>query len=285
MNYLALVLLLIYTQAFCQKSFDLTNREIISDSDLLKTTVWIIAFDNNGRVLGTGYFYFDAKKSRLYIITNNHVIGNRSRLSFSLKQKESDNLFFGIDSLQKRCLRFQSNIDLVAVRIDNIPYLNLYDFPYFKVFTEKNIISESQIRDLDLFEENIVTLSYVGISMMQSRGVPLIIKSTLASPYSLEFNGVPEFCINANLGHGNSGSPIVLIKKMNSVKQYLLLGTYYYTFGEHQNVSSVTKDTLKTFFNLIFNMPIDEVDDLAFEVQYGVGIAIKARTLLDLINQ
>jgi hypothetical protein len=286
--FVASICTIIFDSCNSQK-IDQLNREIKSDTDLLYSTTWLVSRSLTSTITsqGTGYFYFD--KGNIFIITNAHVVSSFSHISFDIEWSGGD---FTIDSLQYRIAKFNTDkkngqtTDLVAIKISNIPYLNLDTFPKIKCFNYKNIPSKNDIDNLKLFGETIIALSYPEKIMSKPLLSPIIYNCTFASNYFANYSGEKEFIVNGNMSHGCSGSPIVCIKGKG---KYLLLGTFYFTFGEYKNIDPViSKKGGNDLFEFDYKIPSAVKDSLM--KNYGVGIernlgmAIKSEKLSELLK-
>src|ERR1022692_427648 len=172
---LSILFIILSRHSYGQK-IDWKSREIKSDTDLLKSTIWIASSGEGQDVMvGTGYFFYSEKKNKLFIITAKHVIDTFKLLAFHIQTESGNNIEFKMDSLQKRSLYFKSNnVDLAAIRIDSVPRLDLSIYKNFKVFTEKNIITNKEITQLNMFDDNLIIPTYVGLSMTQTLDEPLV---------------------------------------------------------------------------------------------------------------
>lgn len=296
MKYLICILLstLINCISNGQKIFDYKKREIKNDTDLLKTTTWLRAYSasRGAEELGTGYFFYSIPKKALYIITNEHVIDGYSNLVFGFNQSTRQNSFFGIDSVQERTTRFKNkDIDLVGIRIDNIPYLDLSKYSYFKVFTDNNLITKKEISSLNLFNENIISLSFPGLTTIPFPYQPYIYHVSFATPYNFKFQDTDDFCINGDLVKGCSGSPIISVQNKNGINKYVLIGTYYFNFANYQTIDSVVLDTVKSYplmptYDRIVIKNNEGMILPGYKVNtvLNIGRVIKSEKIIELLN-
>lgn len=270
------------------QSFNWKRHEIKSDTDLLKTTTWVYT----GNQTGTAYYFYSKIKKQLFLITNRHIVENATAFVFGYHTAVRADSLFGIDSIKFRTTYHpNSNIDLAAVRLDNISYLDLSISTYFKCFTEDNYPNTKDSLSLDVFNNKIVALSYPGLTTIPFPFQPYIIHCNLSVPYSFSFQFTDDIILDGNLTHGCSGSPIVFIKKIESSKRYCLLGTYYFSFANYQTVDSVYNDTLNYAFNPVIDrlalknsIPIT-LDGFKYNQLLNIGRAVKSAHLKELINQ
>ncbi len=64
------IILIVITSCSSQRLLTKNEREIRSNGDILKTTTWVRANNQNQSVTGTGYYFYDIDKYKYYLITN-----------------------------------------------------------------------------------------------------------------------------------------------------------------------------------------------------------------------
>ncbi|MGN6603741.1 MAG: hypothetical protein ACTHK8_14900 [Ginsengibacter sp.] len=288
-----LACLFLITSSVLSQKFNWQEREVKNDTDLLKTTTWITAFSptSKGMESGTGFFFYSIAENKLFLVTNKHVVLSYSNLVFGFNKSYRNDESFGILLSKENTYSF-NGIDLVAIRIDSIPYLNLSEFPYFKVFTEKNIIQEKNYNLINLYDANLISLSFPGLTTIPMPFQPYIIHCHFATPYTFKFQNTNDFCVNGSLTNGCSGSPIILINRtIKTIGKYNLLGIYYFTFSNYQSIDSTSLDTaINDRLKPIYKIPVvkngNPVSFGNYDVNkdLGIGRAIKAIDLLKIIN-
>jgi hypothetical protein len=212
---------------------------------------------------------------------------------FGLNLSERDSTSFGFLFSETNVYQI-NNVDLVAIRIDNIPNFTSSS-TYFRVFTENNIIPAKKYDLINLFDDNIISLSFPGFTTLPLPFQPYIIHCYLATPYSWKFQNTNEFCIGGNLSSGCSGSPIILINKsIKNIHKYSLLGIYYFSFENYGSVDSIALvekekgDYLPSIFlktQVLKDGKIASLPNYSVNKYLGIGKAIKAEELMKIINQ
>ncbi len=252
---------------------------IENENDALHSTTWLIISNLNdpNKGLGTGYFFYI--NDSLYLITNDHITKGYSQLTIDL-QWSDEKTSFTFDKLQERILKMEG-VDLVAINLSNIDYLDLNECLQLRAFTELNIPTKEDIDGLEIFNDKIIALSYPQILLIPP-SAPYVFHGTFASKYATDFEGKPEFAINADLGAGCSGSPIFCIKN----KKYLLLGTFRYEFGEYKTVDSINMKTFNAWtFDFEYSEKKGTMEGYRVFVDRKIGLAIKSRKILELLNK
>ena len=268
------ILLIAFLFASCTLSYsqnqtmNIQNREIKTDTDLLKAVVFTSAHRVIGRwKYGTGFLYFSEEENTLYAITNKHAVEDCDSMGIFLKysnQSLRDNSTFQpIANFKSECkfLNRHNNADSDLVII-NLTHAGI-DFNRFniKFFTKSNLPS-AQIDTLPL-GSNLIDVGFPG--GVSSSSIPFFIPLTLATPYYIDYNNTKQFGVNGNIVEGCSGSPIIF--KDNS-SHYVIgidrLGLAYRNFIKDENGNYI-------------NYTVD-LDDL-------INLCIKSTVLWELLEQ
>lgn len=278
------IILIVITSCSSQRLLTKNEREIRSNGDILKTTTWVRANNQNQSVTGTGYYFYDIDKYKYYLITNRHIVDGFEYLTFALDKEGGKGDTFTIDSLSQRTILFKSkNVDLAAVEIGNIPYLNLTKFPYFKVFTKHNLPTPKDVSEFDIFFEELICLTYPGITTIPFPFQPYIFHCSFATTYDDAFqNDSTIFSIQSYLNKGSSGSPIISVKK--SSNKFLLLGTYYFQFANYEDVDYVSKITHDLHFKPETYKKDSTQKEIKSILNLGIGLVVKSNQILELIE-
>lgn len=270
-----LSILLCLLNLYCSsQSFNWKNREIKSDTDLLKTSIFIslntLPVTSKFWHYGVGFFYYSIKFKKLYLVTNKHVTENLDTLIMVVKERNknlSDTFtIFSVSHLQKICKYFKgannTDEDLVLIDLEAVQFKSeLYSF---KCFTDENMPPESISQNLPI-DSKIYNINYL-------RGVakfPFVINCTFATPYFLNYNDKKEFCLSGNIIAGCSGSPIILHDYKNGWKYYLL-GIDRFGQSEPSNITNKLTNKETQY----------ETEQLLF-----VNQCIKSEQLIKLINE
>jgi hypothetical protein len=140
--------------------------------------------------------------------------------------------------------------------------------------------------------ENLISLSFPGLTVVPFPFQPYIFHCSFATPYNFKFQRIDEFCINSDLSPGSSGSPIISIRNENGIHKYTLLGTFYYEFADYHSVDSVALDTIKSSILLpVFDTAVIIDSRRHILKGYGtvvplhLGRVIKADKIMELLKR
>lgn len=195
---------------------------------LLHSTIRIECDCMNGQSTGTGFFFqfLDNKeegKSVPVIVTNKHVVKNASIgiLRFSLNDEKDEKAKdkyceVRLDRFEARWIMHpEDNVDLCILPIASIcedlaskgysiqcAYCNMDVVP-----TQKEI--EEQITCI----EDITVIGYPDGIWDEVNNRPIVRRGITATSLQLDFNGKPDFLIDAAIFGGSSGSPVFLFNQ------------------------------------------------------------------------
>ena len=258
--------------------------EMSLSEQLLHTTIRI----ETDTGTGTGFF-FDFSKDKEeralpVLVTNKHVVKGAStgQLVFSwlvengmpIQKKHS----VVIDSFQNYWLQHpEANVDLcvlplapIVKSVEERDGISLF----YKSLSRDLIPSETTIEDLSDMEE-VTMIGYPNGLWDSHNGLPIVRRGLTATSYRYDYQGKPEFVIDAACFPGSSGSPILVLnqssyatqKGINIGSRLLFLGVLH--SGPVMNARGEIK--LAT--------PITPYVETG--IMINLGIAVKARKLLD----
>ncbi|MCR9845937.1 S1 family peptidase [Vibrio antiquarius] len=216
---------------------------------LAHATVRIECVDSKGsQSSGTGFFFGFLKNGEEVIpavVTNKHVINGAVKGAFhlTLKGKNGEPLLgshmrLEFDNFEAQCIKHpEDSIDLAIFLAG--PILNQakqQGKEFFYVTLDESIIPPEEFYDQISSMEDIVMIGYPNGIWDSKNNLPLIRKGITSTHPKYEFNGKPEFLIDAACFPGSSGSPVFLAnlgmyfdKKGNTVvgTRLGLLGVLY----------------------------------------------------------
>ncbi len=193
---------------------------------LLHSTVRIEALDASGAVSsGTGFFYnFDGGPNQVVpaIVTNKHVVHNRARgfLHFTMDNGKGQpdvgkHERFEVSDFATCWIEHPDpDVDL-ALCLVGPPFNQLISSgkrPFYVGLDKSIVPSAAQLADLNAVED-ILMVGYPNGLWDAKNNLPLIRRGITSSPPSVDYNGRPEFVIDAACFPGSSGSPVLLVNQ------------------------------------------------------------------------
>lgn len=204
--------------------------------ELLFTTVRIETDLQSGvRGVGTGFFFnakVDENQTRPLIITNKHVVSGAARGRFRLHEAvhSGPTLRPSGASFTVQFENFESlwvhhphpSVDLCAM-----PFPPPMEFAeatgksvFYKSFNDSLVLRDEQLAALNAVEDVLMVGYPIGL-WDETNNLPLVRRGITASHPAIDFDGQPQFVIDAACFPGSSGSPVVLAN----------LGSYYEKTG------------------------------------------------------
>lgn len=197
---------------------------------LAHITVRIECTDVNGNISsGTGFFFGFLNKGDRQIpavVTNKHVIKDAVKGSFNLTIKGDDDMpLMGqhkkieFDNFESRFIPHpEENVDLaifLAGPILNAAAQQGLDF-YYTTLNQEIIPTEEFYEQMTPIED-ILMFGYPNGIWDSTHNLPLVRKGITSTHPKYDFNGKPEFLIDAACFHGSSGSPVFLVNNGISI--------------------------------------------------------------------
>ena len=179
-----------------------------------------------------------ARGTYTFIVTNRHLVEDVRRGGLVFTQKRNGQPAFGE--------RFQLNIDDFphAWFLHPDPEVDLAIIPmrpweqaardqgvelYYHVIDSRQAPDAATLRSLDALEE-VLFIGYPNGVWDQVNLMPIMRRGTTATPIALDFEGRPEFLIDAAVYPGSSGSPVfiyqndILRANQNASRKFLFAG-------------------------------------------------------------
>ena len=221
------------------------------------------------------------------IVTNKHVIAGAKKGRFIMTLAEGDgnpiqqsHHTFMFDSFEQMWIPHpESNVDLCSMPI--APLLEAANNEFKKLFyvsLDKSLIpSNAELEDMVLMDE-ITMVGYPNGIWDQVNNMPIFRRGITATHPNLDYNGKPEFLIDAACFPGSSGSPVFLYNQVGYATKsggmtigpgrLKLLGVLY--AGPQHTVSGEVK---------IITIPTQNVPIAISTIPNNLGMVIKATKL------
>jgi len=193
---------------------------------LLKSTVRLLCSNDNEEWTGTGFFYLNNssnKDSKLYIVSNNHVLTNSTKINLTIGNSESKQTY----SYKNPVINSHpSGLDLACFCVEDIP-----ENGHYKYISSENIPSVSEINMLNSYED-IIMIGYPNSLIDYYNNRPITRRGICASDPKINFNGKKEILVDIACFPGSSGSPVFIYNQMGrrSSNQALILGQEFWLF-------------------------------------------------------
>jgi hypothetical protein len=193
---------------------------------LLHSTVRIEALDAKGGLSsGTGFFFnFAAGDNRVVpaIVTNKHVVQGQSRGFFHLTLAKPDGTpDYGrherieVNSFSDGWLEHPDpDVDLAMCLIGGLfnHWQGIGKRPFY-VGIDKGIIPNADgLANLDAVED-IIMIGYPNGLWDSKNNLPIARRGITGTPAFIDYNGKPEFLIDAACFPGSSGSPVLVVNQ------------------------------------------------------------------------
>ena len=229
-----------------------------------------------------------ARGTYTFIVTNRHLVEGVRRGGLVFTQKRNGQPAFGE--------RFQLNIDDFphAWFLHPDPEVDLAIIPmrpleqaardqgvelYYHVIDTRQAPDAATLRSLDALEE-VLFVGYPNGVWDQVNLMPILRRGTTATPIALDFEGRPEFLIDAAVYPGSSGSPVFIYQNdtlranQNVGRKFLFAGVIAAVFFREEA-------------NRLVSAPVPANNHGAMTMgseMIDLGLVIKAQAVLDIIN-
>ena len=252
---------------------------------LLYTTIRIECKNNEGNItcIGTGFLLsrpVGENNYKLYLVSNKHVLMGTPNIAISFTYKENGKPkhgrkqefnIQGVDQVVKG--HPNPDVDIAVMDCTEI-FIAMEDKLYYK-YVDYSMLAEFNEPELSV-AENVYFVGYPDGRYDMSNNLPLIRTGMIASHPEYDFNGKPEFVIDAQVFPGSSGSPVYIDLTYENFKngqiivgqkKLKLLGIVAMTMIRNNELQAVPTGT---------NFVTQEV--------LGLGIVFKATAIKELVD-
>lgn len=203
------------------------TKPLSISEQLAHSTVRLECQLSDGRLsTGTGFFYRFAERDGSFvpaIVTNKHVVAGAvtGRFHMTLADSNGEALpksheAFSFSGFERLWFPHpEPDVDLCAMPI--APLLNVASAASKRLFyltLEKSLVpTTAELEEMVLMEE-ITMVGYPNGLWDEVNNMPIFRRGITASHPNLDWNGKPEFLIDAACFPGSSGSPVFLLNQM-----------------------------------------------------------------------
>jgi|SRR5271157_1030128 len=202
----------------------LENEKFSILERVIRTTARIECINTNGETsVGTGFFFSLPKTTEQeeklvypFLITNKHVIKDAREGLFKILVDDGSS-FGAIKNVRFNpanwILHPDNDVDIAIFNVaDTINHFKEENTPMIYTQISNDIIpSLSQIEDEIDAIEDVIFIGYPSGIYDEEQLLPIARKGITATPISRDFNGKPQFLIDASVFPGSSGSPVFII--------------------------------------------------------------------------
>ncbi len=257
------------------------------------TTVRVETEDESGeKGVGTSFIfnYKSEDNAFPFLVTNKHVVSKKQRASLTFTRAHQGEPLLGV-GYRVNIGNFESiwyghpkaNVDVTVVPlaplVKRIKEAGVDIF--FRGIGSELVPSEDALKTFDAIEE-LVFIGYpIGIWDAKNL-LPVVRKGITGSPITIDFQGEPQFLIDASIFPGSSGSPVFLYNAGSYPKKTggTVIGTRLFFLGVIASVFfQEDVNQIRTRY-----IPITDVPLAVSRQMIDLGIVFKASTIVETIR-
>lgn len=207
-----------------------------------------------------------------FLITNYHVVANAARCVVEFFESCDEDLKLG------NTVKVELDFNLTEVLLDE--KLDLAAIPigyalnamqekgksaFFRSVDEKLLPTDAQLSDFSAVED-IVFIGYPSGLRDSKNGLPIVRRGITASPIWADFEGKPEFLIDAGVFPGSSGSPVFILNQ-----------------GSYSTRSGLTIGSRLLFLGIVSQTMLRS--EITGDVYLGLGRVVRANEVIGFIRK
>ena len=252
---------------------------------LVYTTLRIECKDNDGNLtgIGTGFLLsrpVEENKYKVYLVSNKHVLMETPKILVSFICNEN-----GVPQHQRvhkieiqgvdQAVKGHPNPEVDIAVMECTGLLGTMDNRIYYQYVPYDILAAFNEPELSI-AENVYFVGYPDGKYDQSNNLPLMRTGMIASSPKFDFNGKPQFVIDAQVFPGSSGSPVYIDLTFENMRngrivigerKVKLLGIVAQTMIRNNELLAIPSST---------NYVTQEV--------LGLGIVFKATAIKELVD-
>lgn len=256
---------------------------------LFFTTVLIETHTSSGGVgCGTGFIVHikGEKFSDSFLVTNKHVIKDakegilRFHLAENGEPKRGKGYKLRVQDFEQYWIGHANpDVDIAIMSMSlvqkqaNKSGLKLF----FKAIPQELFPTAEQLEALDAVEE-IVFVGYPNGIYDDANYLPVVRRGITASPLHVDYEGKPQFLVNASVFPGSSGSPVFIISSGQYTRRGggLVLGSRIHLLGVIASVYHTTTEATRLMAGCVGS------GQSGYVQMIDLGIVFKSKAVLDL---
>jgi len=258
---------------------------------ILFSTLRIELTDNHGQLkgIGTGFLVKadipnDPNTSLVLLITNRHVLQSTSQFAINFhrrvvgsNQPDLGQVYPVLAAAISESYYCHANpdVDLACVNLSSV-IDTIHDQIYFR-YLPSDLFADFAEPELDV-AARVIFVGYPDNRYDTQHNLPIVRSGIVASHPKVDFNGLPQFIIDAQVFPGSSGSPVFLnkidamlnraIMPMQPISSFVFLGVVSETMIRNNQINFIQT----------------QVKPFAQEI-IGLGIVFKASAVTELMNE
>lgn len=152
---------------------------------------------------------------------------------------------------------------------------------YFKSFTDRDLPTAEMLADLDAFE-TVVFCGFPNGLWDELHLLPIFRRGSTASPPNVDFQGKPQFLVDASVFPGSSGSPVVLYNPgfHTDRKGSVVIADRFFLLGIVAAVHFREEDNVIT----LIPAPASQIPVARSREMIDLGVVFKTRTITETID-
>jgi len=265
------------------------------DQQLFFCTTRIEAKSADGKTnsTGTGFIFnykIDEKRQIPFIVTCRHVINGFASATFSFVQDKNGKPDLGqkceitVPNLQNSVFYDPDpKIDVALIPFE--PILENFKAngktPFYRSLSKNLVPSQESAEDLSAIQP-IVFVGYPYGLRDEINFLPIARRGFTASPYVVDYNGLPVFLIDASVFPGSSGSPVMVLDEgAYTSHRGIAVGSRAYFLGLVDQAYFHTEEGVIKFKPL----PTQFVPVYDEHQYFNLGVVIKAKAILNTMSE
>ena len=245
---------------------------------------------------GTGFVYshgINAHYRRDFLVTNRHVVEatHEGELTFTGTKHSAGAEFPEIgqgamvpvqDEAWHWSYHPSAEIDIAAMRLGPISthVSGAGHRPYYAGLTHRWLAGHEELQQLDVLED-VIFVGYPEDAYDQKNNLPVVRKGTTASLPWVDYEGRPEFLIDASVFPGSSGSPVFIYNRPpwqtkygQLVKEERLLFLGVLKAAQYRNSTGV----------IVPDADEEPQRRIVAEEMIDLGVVLKARSVAETVE-